>query len=166
MKNSTSCRIIMLYHCYEKRSFLYSPFCILHQLPCVTGRVPRIGDEIVYMIHNMAVCSHDCDLARDAFHPRWIEGAVKSIWRWDGPLRRMVWQQQSELHFWVEMLRSLNCWRCKAVKSTIVTDDKFFDTIFNNVLLHSRIQYRINFFRCLAVSDEKTAFPLKVFSPL
>ena len=59
----------MLYHCYEKRAFLYSPFCILHQLPCITGRVPDISDQIVYMIHNIAVCSYNCSLARNAFQP-------------------------------------------------------------------------------------------------
>ena len=70
----------------------FSPSSILHQLPRIAGWVPRIGDEVVYMIHNIAVCSHDCDLARDAFHPRWIEGVIKSIGCWNGPLCWMVWQ--------------------------------------------------------------------------
>ena len=92
------------------------------------------------MIHNIAVCSHDCNLARNTFHPRWIKGAVKSIWSWDGPLLRMVWQQQSELHFRVKTLCFFDCRYCKAVKSTIVTDDDFCDAIFQNVLLNSCIQ--------------------------
>ena len=94
---------------YTNQVPLFSPFCIFQQFPRIAGGVPGIGDEIVYMIHNIAVCYYNCDLARDAFHPRWIEGAVKSIWSWDGPLRRMVWQQQSELYLWVETLGFFNC---------------------------------------------------------
>ena len=37
VKNSTSCLIIGLYQCYEKRAFVFSPFCILHQLACIAG---------------------------------------------------------------------------------------------------------------------------------
>ena len=73
--------IIVIYQCYKKRIFLFSPSCILHQLPCIAGRMPGIGDEVIYMIHNIAVCSHDCDLTRNTFHPWRIEGTVKSIWR-------------------------------------------------------------------------------------
>ena len=125
---------------YLDAVFPLSLLSIFHQRPCIAGRVPGIGEKIVYMIFNIAICSHDCELARDAFQPRWIEGVVKSIWSWDGPLRRMVWRQQSELHFWVETLCFFDCWRCKTVKSTIVTDNKFCDAIFQNVLLNSCIQ--------------------------
>ena len=114
------------------------------------------------MIHNITVCSHDCNLARNTFHPWWIKGAVKSIWSWDGPLLRMVWQQQSELHFRVKTLCFFDCRYCKAVKSTIVTDDDFCDAIFQNVLLNSCIQWRVNLFWCLSVSDKETAFSAQI----
>ena len=101
--------------------------------------MPGIGNQIVYMIHNIAIGPYDCQFAWNAFHFRRIKCAVESIRQGDRSFCRMVWQQQGEFHFWVKMFRFLNGRSCKAVKSTVVTDDKFGDAIFNNVLLHSRI---------------------------
>ena len=50
VKNSTSCPIIGLYQCYDKRSFLFSTFCILHQLPRVAGGVPDISNQIAQVL--------------------------------------------------------------------------------------------------------------------
>ena len=50
VKNSTSCLIIGLYQCYDKRSFLFSTFCILHQLPRVAGGVPDISNQIAQVL--------------------------------------------------------------------------------------------------------------------
>ena len=54
---------------YLNTVFLLSLLSIFHQLPCITSRVPSIGNQIVYMIHNIAVCSYNCSLARNAFQP-------------------------------------------------------------------------------------------------
>ena len=70
----------------------FSPSSILHQLPRIAGRVPGIGNQIFYMINNIAVCSYNCSLARNTFYPWRIECSIKSIGCRDGPLCRMVWQ--------------------------------------------------------------------------
>ena len=55
----------------------FSPSCVLHQLPRITGRVPVIDNQIVYIINNIAVCSYNWN----TFYPWRIECFVKSIWR-------------------------------------------------------------------------------------
>ena len=50
MKSSTSFPIIELYQCYEKSAFLFSPFCILDQLPRITGGVPDISNQIAQVL--------------------------------------------------------------------------------------------------------------------
>lgn len=50
VKSSTSFPIIELYQCYEKSAFLFSAFCILHQLPRVAGGVPDISNQIAQVL--------------------------------------------------------------------------------------------------------------------
>lgn len=44
----------------------------------------------------------------------------------------------------------------------VVANDKFCNAIFQNVLLHNRIQCRVNCLRCFPVPDEKTAFSSQI----
>ncbi len=111
-----------------------SPFGVFHCLPRITGRMPNVGDEIVYVIYHIVVGSYDSGFSWHTLHSGWIKCAVKSIWRWDRTLRWMIRQEQSKLHIWVGMLCFLDCHSCKTVKSTIMANNKFCDTIFNNVL--------------------------------
>ena len=74
------------------QSALFSPLCVLHQLSCVAGGMPCVGDQIINVIHNIAVRSDDGKSPRNLLHAIRVIGVVKPFRLFNLTLYRMIWE--------------------------------------------------------------------------
>ena len=124
---------------------------ILYQCLGIAPRLPGIGDQIIYMIHNVLVCYHDGRPVGHFLRSRRVEQAVKAFRLLDGPLCWIIRKQQGQLHFWVPSLRLFHCPGSKAVKPAIVPYDEFPHPKFCDMAIHFSQQCRVNGIRGISI---------------
>lgn len=131
-----------LQHGHTDQSPTRTRLGILYQLSGVAGWMPRIGDQIVYMIDHISVCSDDSKSPWDLFHIRRIVCAVESVWYPDGALCWMIWKKEGQSDLLMLLFRFYNSVGGETVKTSIVSNNKLCHVIFNDVSFNSFFQGR------------------------
>ena len=128
---------------------------VLHQFAGIAGRVPDVGDQKITMVYHISVRPDDGQLPRHTFHPRWAEGAVKSLRRFLRPFRRVVRPQIGQDYIRMPFLCLPHGLSCQTVKTSVTPHHKLCYAIVGDMALHLGSQCGKQAVFCVPVSDEK-----------
>lgn len=72
---------------------MFALFGELKQISCVTGGMPNVGNEIIYMFNDVPIRSDNSIFSWNSFQSVGIDHIVKTCWQFDGTLCRVIRQK-------------------------------------------------------------------------
>ena len=136
---------------------MFALFGELKQISCVAGAMPNVGHEIIYMFNDVPIRSDNSIFSWNSFQSGGIDHIVKTCWKFDGTLCRVIRQKQRQRDFRMTFLCSDNRLCCKLVETAVMAGDEIRDAVLGNMCFNRLIEKWQQFAGSFSMADKEAA---------